>query len=108
MGQTEAATVEIGRIAAEMQMELMRKADHGRMWVNRLLPHGLQLVLERQGEGYRLALARAGVYPSQAEVDLCIAAFCIPERRTTSSKSAYVAGSLLHVTELAWRDMDGR
>lgn len=106
MGQIEAATSEMERIAEEMRSELMRRADQGRTWVNRTLPHGLQIVLERQGDGFRLALARDTIYPTQTEVDICIKAFTIPDRRTSSSKSAYVAGSLLHVTEVTWRDAD--
>lgn len=63
-------------IANEMQTQIATGRCSA---VHRPLPHGLHLVMQRNGRQWRLALGRETVFPSDVEVTICRTAFNVPE-----------------------------
>jgi hypothetical protein len=100
------------RLADEM-ITAVRKATGPRAWVQRTLAGGLDLVYSRDGDQHRLALRREKVPPSPTEVEVCAAAFRVPEgtepRSYLSNKTPNLnSGRLVRyqVVELTWREIE--
>ncbi len=88
------------RMAAEMRAIL--KGTSAR-WVHRRLARGLELVLSHTEEHWRLALARADVWPADEEIAICRAAFGLPEPLSENQKvMTQPSGRQLYVIELSW------
>lgn len=60
-------------------------------WVKHTFTGGLEIVVSRNGEKYRLAMRRQNVFPSQTEIDLLLPLFGVAEG-----------------TELHWRRVDDK
>jgi hypothetical protein len=66
----------LAAIAATMYSNVIRPGD----WDRSKLAHGLDIILHRVDDHqWRLAMARDGVYPSDAEVAIVRSAFDVPE-----------------------------
>ena len=48
-------------------------------WVNYTFPGGLDIILSRNGEKWRLALRREKVFPSDVELAILTQAFAVPD-----------------------------
>lgn len=89
----------------------LAKAPHGYGWVRSMLPGGLEIILDRKHERYRLILRREWVYPSDTEVQVCAEVFGLadsePIRRVVRS-TADVTGRKIdwHHVEFTWRQED--
>lgn len=66
----------LGRLADDMRLALLAQEQ---AYLHRPLQRGLHVVLQRQGESWRLALGRKDVYPSEQEAAICCRAFRAPE-----------------------------
>lgn len=77
-------------------------------WVRQPLGDGLDIVLARNGEQWRLALGRVKVYPSDHEAAVCAPAFEVaegtePERRTyTRTDPKTGLRTTWHIVEFIW------
>lgn len=89
------------RMAAEMRAML---TDTSARWVHRRLSRGLELVLQRTDERWRLALARAETWPSNEEIAVCKAAFQVPDPVDEEYKMGSHRRSL-YVVEMFWREL---
>jgi len=47
-------------------------------WTNNSLPGGLDIVMSRNGDKWRLAIRREKVFPSDTEADIIFHAFAVP------------------------------
>ena len=74
MTQRTAAQTKLAAIATDMYAHLAA----GAAWHHRVRPNGLELVLQRNGDQWRLAIAREGVTPADPEVDAVRQAFSVP------------------------------
>jgi hypothetical protein len=76
------------------------------------LPHGLEIVLQRQDGQWRLTLAREWVWPSEEEMEGCLAAFHVPDgalqRRGQQCLRHPKSGrrTVSYVVELSWTERD--
>ncbi len=89
----------------------LEAADHAAL--HQLLPHGLQLVMQRKDRcHWRLALAREGAYPSATEIDLCRRAFAVPDAADLTHRKRVFRHPKSHrrityfVAELTWIEHD--
>ena len=71
-------------IATGMRQTVL--TDTGARFMHYRLERGLELVLERRDNRWRLALARADVAPSDHEIEICRAAFGVPVDTDTDSQ----------------------
>lgn len=82
----------------------------GATYCHHKLSRGLELVLQRTGRGYRLALGRMDAAPSDTEIELCIAAFNVPAgaepNRTTKTRPGKTGTLTYHVAELTWTEQE--
>ncbi len=99
-------------LASQMRETL---APYQRGGVHRILPHGLEIVLQRTGDQWRLALGREGVTPSATEVQVCRAAFSVPDEAEVTVFRRFVAKqktgrrATYQVVEMKWREVgDGQ
>ena len=77
----------LNTLAGELHARLETKGDVAAL--HRPLPHGLQLVMQRQDRHrWRLALGREGVYPSDMEVEICRQAFAVPDTAEITKRTA--------------------
>ena len=89
---------ELKTVAVEMRRML---TGTDAKWVHRKLPGGLEVVLQRREETWRLAIGRRGVFPSAAEVEICRAAFDVPVAAEFEQRA-----TLHHqVWETTWREL---
>lgn len=95
------------RIAGDMRTTLT--ATNAR-YVHYRLQRGLEVVLERRDRGFRLALGRVGVPPSDTEIELCQQAFAAPPdvepQRLTKTRSGKTGAMTYHVAELYWSEVN--
>ena len=71
----------------QLATQMRQTIDHtGAAYCHHKLGRGLELVLQRTGRGYRLALGRTDTAPSDTEIETCIAAFNVPGRRRTAPR----------------------
>ena len=91
------------QIATDMRHTL---AATNARYVHHKLARGLELVLERRERGFRLALGRTDVPPSDVEVEICQAAFRVPpgvDATLTAKQRPGKSGSrTYHVAEMTW------
>lgn len=96
------------QMAADLRKQL-DPIDNG--WRQVALPGGLYIVLQRNGEQWRLALGREHVAPSDVEVDVCSHAFRVPPgsephwttKRRQMPRTNRVAE--YHVAEILWEEL---
>ena len=104
---TTTAGGRLDAIAAEMRMTLQQTDAR---FVHRRLAHGLELVLQRTGRQYRLALGRPGVAPSDSEIEICARAFRVQAdaepHRTVKERTGKTGVITYHVAELYWTEME--
>ena len=104
---TTTAAGRLDTIAAEMRTTLQQTDAR---FVHRKLTHGLELVLQRTGRQYRLALGRPGVAPSDSEIEICARAFCVhadaEPGRTVKERPGKTGVITYHVAELYWTEME--
>lgn len=104
---TTTAAGRLDTIAAEMRTTLQQTAAR---FVHRKLAHGLELVLQRTGRQYRLALGRPGVAPSDSEIEICAGAFRVPAgcepHHTVKQRPGKTGVITYHVAELYWTEME--
>lgn len=81
-------------------------------WLLHVLDRSLAIVLERQAAAWRLALARAAVFPAVKEIEICLAAFGVPEGTEMTwlepgmgQRSGRFAE--YWVVELRWQEVEG-
>ena len=101
----------LNRLAGEIRQRLEAKGDAAAL--HRPLPHGLQVVMQRQDRHrWRLALGREGVYPSDTEVEICRKAFAVPEAAELAKRTARFCHPkskrviTYYVAELTWVERD--
>lgn len=82
-------------------------------WVHQKLNKGLEIVLQRTGDQWRLALARRESWPSDNEVLTCARAFQVPDPEnvdpTPHRKPRQVSKNMAeawYVMELFWRERE--
>lgn len=88
-------------LAAEMRGLLQ---DSQARWVHRRLSRGLEIVLQRNEERWRLALARADTWPANEEIEICRRAFAVPE--LTAEDYRLTQKGRLFVVETWWREAE--
>lgn len=95
----------LATIAADMR-QMLDQTDA--TYTHHKLSRGLELVLQRTGRGYRLALGRTDTAPSDTEIELCVAAFDVPAgaepNRTTKTRPGKSGAITYHVAELTWTE----
>lgn len=91
------------QIAGDMR-QMIERTDA--RFVHRKLSGGLEVVLERRDERWRLALGRLDRFPSETEVALCLAAFNAPAevtpRQVVRERAGKTDGLRYHVVETSW------
>ena len=104
---TTTAAGRLDTIAADMRTTLQQTDAR---FVHHKLTHGLELVLQRTGRQYRLALGRPGVAPSDSEIETCARAFCVhadaEPHRTVKQRPGKTGVIIYHVAELYWTEME--
>lgn len=93
------------QIADEMKQLVIA----GKMnWVHQRLPRGLEIVLQRTGHRWRLAVARTDTYPSEIEINIVRAAFGVPGPTETTQSTVQRTGKsgsiTYHKIECDWID----
>lgn len=66
----------LANVANTMRARLGTTADG---WLLHVLGRSLAIVLDRKADAWRLALGRATIFPSVKEIEICRAAFGVPE-----------------------------
>ena len=90
-----------------------------RGWLHQRLMRSLHVVLERNGEQWRLALGREKVFPSVVEAEICQDAFQVPQGTEfvwiePMVRQAHQPGRGLKqykdyfLLEMRWREVDGQ
>lgn len=104
-------TGSLSRIASEMRRRLSGAQD-GKVATAATLARGLRIVLEHgDGEEWTLKLGRERVFPSQAEIAICMNAFAVPAGVEPKMLQALVempnTGRKAHysIVEMAWREV---
>lgn len=104
---TTTAPGRLDAIAAEMRT-ILQQTDA--RFVHRKLVRGLEIVLQRNGRQYRLALARSDGAPSDSEIEICAQAFRVPAdcepHRTVKERPGKTGVLTYHVAELYWTEME--
>ena len=104
---TTAAASRLDSIAVAMRQTLTQTEAS---FAHRKLAHGLEIVLQRTGCQYRLALARPDVAPSDTEIELCAAAFRVPAgcepHHITKQRPGKTGLLTYHVAELYWTETE--
>jgi hypothetical protein len=104
---TTTAASRLDAIAVEMRT-ILQQTDA--RFVHRKLAHGLELVLQRTGRQYRLALGRPGVTPSDSEIEICARSFRVPAdaepHRTVKQRPGKTGLLTYHVAELYWTETE--
>lgn len=104
---TTTAASRLDGIAAAMRQTLTQTEAR---FVHHKLAQGLELVLQRTGRQYRLALGRPGVAPSDTEIELCARAFDVPAgaepHRITKERQGKTGALTYQVAELYWTEME--
>ena len=95
----------------QLATQMRQTIDHtGAAYCHHKLGRGLELVLQRTGRGYRLALGRTDTAPSDTEIETCIAAFNVPAgaepNRTTKTRQGKTGRLTYHVAELTWTEQE--
>jgi hypothetical protein len=97
-------------IAAGMRQSVSQY-DSG--WTAATLPHGLELVLSRQAEIWRLALRRERVYPSDTEASILAEVFGVPDGTESARRRSWTDTHpkskqpiIWCVIELTWRETE--
>lgn len=79
-------------------------------YCHRRLHQGLELVLERREQNYRLALGRRDRPPSDDEIELCRRAFRAPTdaepKHIIKIRSGKTGPCIYHVAELFWIELN--
>lgn len=99
---------ELDRIAGEM-LQMITQTDA--RWVHRRLSRGLEIVIQRTGSRYRLAIARQGTWPSDDELAVvakrfnATAAADFPERTTKKFRNPKTDTEITyHVIQIEWTE----
>lgn len=104
---TTTAASRLDAIAVAMRQTLQQTQAR---YVHRKLAHGLELVLQRTGRQYRLALGRPGVAPSDTEIEICAAAFRLPAgcepHHITKQRQGKTGVLTYQVVELYWTETE--
>ena len=107
--KTQQATVNrLANIAASMRACV----NSGAKFAHHRQAHGLELVLQRRGRGWRLALGREAVQASETEIRLWRAAFGVPDGSEESSqvkaRKMPKTGQTVQffVTDVTWTEME--
>lgn len=104
---TTTAAGRLDAIAADMR-RIITQTDA--RYAHRKLLRGLELVLQRNGCQYRLALGRTDGQPSDSEVEICIGAFGVPigaeVQRTVKERPGKTGTRTYHVAELYWTETE--
>lgn len=91
------------QIAGDMRRMIERTDAR---FVHRKLSGGLEIVLERRDDRWRLALGRLDRFPSDTEMAVCLAAFNAPEDATphqvVRNRPGKTDGLRYHVVETSW------
>ena len=90
-------------MAAEMRTLLQGSQAQ---WVQRRLPRGLEIVLQRKGERWRLALARPDVWPSDDEIANCLRAFKLLDLVEEQHRLPAKGRQPYYVVEMCWREAE--
>ena len=104
---TRTKSNQLTAIAAEMRAMIVTSGAH---WAHRRLAHGLELVLQRRGRQWRLALGRPDVRPSAEEVAVCMEAFDVaPDTDWHYDSKVKIGrsnqGVEYHVAEMFWTEV---
>lgn len=98
------------RMAQEMRQLL---AHTQARWVHRKLKGGLEIVLQRTDDQWRLALARRETWPSENEVLVCARAFQVPDPENVDPtphrrprKVSRTRAEAWYVVEIFWRERE--
>ena len=103
--------VKLEFMAREMRKELGMVQ---RGWLHQQLMRSLHIVLERNGEQWRLALGREKVFPSAVEAEICQDAFQVPQGTELLWIEPTVRGrghrryKDYFLLEMRWREVDGQ
>ena len=107
--KTQQVTVNrLANIAASMRAVIAA----GATYAHHRQAHGLELVLQRRGRGWRLALGREAVQASETEIRLWRAAFGVPDGSEESSvvkaRKLPKTGQTVQffVTDVTWMEME--
>ena len=97
----------LATIAADMR-QMLDQTDA--TYTHHKLGRGLELVLQRTGRGYRLALGRTDTAPSDTEIETCIAAFNVPAgaepHHIVKIRQGKTGQLIYHVAELTWTEQE--
>lgn len=84
-------------------------------WVHRKLSRGLEIVLQRTDDQWRLALARSETWPSDDEVLICAKAFGVPapdevdpKPRRKARRVSRTQSEAWYVMEIFWREREAQ
>ena len=98
------------RMAQEMRQMLTHTQAR---WVHRKLKGGLEIVLQRTDDQWRLALARRETWPSENEVLTCARAFQVPDPENVDPKPhrkphqvSRTRAEAWHVLEIYWTERE--
>ena len=82
----------------------------GATYCHHKLSRGLELVLQRTGRRYRLALGRTDTAPSDTEIELCMDAFNVPAgaepHHVVKIRQGKTGKLIYHVAELTWTEQE--
>lgn len=82
----------------------------GAAYCHHKLSRGLEIVLQRTGRRYRLALGRTDTAPSDTEIELCMAAFNVPAgaepHHVVKIRQGKTGKLIYHVAELTWTEQE--
>ena len=85
MATTKTQQVTVDRLA-NIAASMRACVNSGAKFAHHRQAHGLELVLQRRGRGWRLALGREAVQASETEIKLWRAAFGVPDGSEESSQ----------------------
>lgn len=111
MATTKAQQATVNRLA-NIAASMRACIDGGAKYAHHRQAHGLELVLQRRGRGWRLALGREAVQASETEIKLWRAAFGVPDGSEESSvvkaRKLPKTGQTVQffVTDVTWTEME--
>lgn len=100
-------TQRLDAIAADMR-RLLAQTDA--RYAHHRLQRGLELVLQRTGRQYRLALGRTDTQPSDVEIETCAHSFAVPPgyepHRIQKTRTGKTGPLTYHVAEIYWTETE--
>lgn len=104
------AESKLDTLAREMRQVLTHTQAR---WVHRKLSKGLEIVLQKTDDQWRLALARRETWPSDNEVLVCAKAFQVPDAENVDPtphrrprKVSKTREEAWYVVEIFWRERE--